>query len=154
MEPPWQLLGRPLRPACRIQGRARELPGPPALPREQGPREVGCQPTGCVSEERGSRPRSPRTGSRSLTRWASYGESTNEHAHLSAVARYSPSACQEQVSHCLRGCFGDLANRESREHPRLISRPRGCLGCWPPKRSHCPPCHRIIVIASTLCLLR
>ena len=46
MEPPGQLLERPLQPACRIQERARELPGPPALPQEQGPREVGCQPTG------------------------------------------------------------------------------------------------------------
>ena len=51
-----------------------------------------------VSEERGSRPRSPRNGSRSLTRWASYGESTNEHAHLSAVARYCCRADEVETS--------------------------------------------------------
>ena len=75
MEPPGQLLGRPLQPASRIQGRAQELPGPPGLLQEQGPREVGCHTSGSstVSEARGSRAASPRNGSRSLARWASYG---------------------------------------------------------------------------------
>jgi len=152
MESQWQLLGRPLQPASRIQGRAQELPGPRPILEEQGPREVGQQPadavpsqkrggeepphrgtdqvaygesmatpgttattsfsntrtstrtawspnntprtrpsgrgsrpsgSSTVSEARGRRATSPRNGSSSLARWASYGESMarkNEHA--------------------------------------------------------------------------
>ena len=54
MESQWQLLGRPLQPASRIQERAQELPGPQTIPQEQGPRDVGPDPAEAVpSQKRG-----------------------------------------------------------------------------------------------------